>query len=81
MAVIADALGHADELMTRKHYAHLGLSYLASTIREHAVGMGLWRRTTCVPSDDAARTSVFIIGNTPMVGSAKSATRRYEGGA
>ncbi len=41
MAVIAEALGHADERMTRKHYAHLGPSYLASTIREHAAGMGI----------------------------------------
>lgn len=40
-AVIADALGHADERMTRKHYAHLGPSYVASTIREHAAGMGI----------------------------------------
>jgi integrase len=41
MAVIADALGHADERMTRKHYAHLGPSYLASTIRANAAGMGI----------------------------------------
>ena len=41
MAVIAEALGHADERMTRKHYAHLGPSYVSATIREHAAGMGI----------------------------------------
>ena len=41
MAVIAEALGHADERMTRKHYAHLAPSYVAATIRQHAAGMGI----------------------------------------
>ncbi len=41
MAVIAEALGHADERMTRRHYAHLGPSYVSATIREHAAGMGI----------------------------------------
>lgn len=41
MPVIAEALGHADERMTRKHYAHLGPSYISSTIRQHAAGMGI----------------------------------------
>jgi hypothetical protein len=40
-AVIADALGHADERMTRKHHAHLGPNYLSATIRQHAAGMGI----------------------------------------
>lgn len=41
MAVIAKALGHADERITQKHYAHLSKSYLADTIREHVAGLGI----------------------------------------
>lgn len=41
IAVIAEALGHADERMTRKHYAHLGPSYVSETIRQHASGLGI----------------------------------------
>ena len=41
MAVIAEALGHADERITRKHYAHLAPSYLAQTIRDAAGGLGI----------------------------------------
>lgn len=41
MAVIAEALGHADERMTRKHYAHLAPSYVSATIRQHAAGLGI----------------------------------------
>lgn len=41
MAVIAEALGHADERITRKHYAHLAPSYVSATIREHAAGLGI----------------------------------------
>lgn len=41
MPVIAEALGHADERMTRKHYAHLGPSYVSTTIRHHAAGLGI----------------------------------------
>ena len=41
MAVIAEALGHADERITRKHYAHLAPSYVAQTIREAAAGLGI----------------------------------------
>jgi integrase len=37
MAVIAEALGHADERITRKHYAHLCPSYVRDAIR---VGLG-----------------------------------------
>ena len=33
MAVIADQLGHADTRITEKHYAHLGPSYVANTVR------------------------------------------------
>lgn len=41
MAVIAEALGHAGERITRKHYAHLAPSYVAQTIREAATGLGI----------------------------------------
>lgn len=41
MAVIAEALGHADERITRKHYAHLSPSYLADTVRKSASGLGI----------------------------------------
>ncbi len=41
MAVMAQALGHRDERITRKHYAHLSPSYVANTVREHAAGMGI----------------------------------------
>ncbi len=33
MAVIAAQLGHADTRTTEKHYAHLGPSYVAETVR------------------------------------------------
>ena len=41
MAVIAKALGHADERITQKHYAHLAPSYVSDTVRKHAAGMGI----------------------------------------
>lgn len=41
MAVLAEALGHADERITRKHYAHLAPSYVASTIRDAVAGLGI----------------------------------------
>ena len=41
ISVIAQALGHADERITRKHYAHLSPSYVSQTVREHASGMGI----------------------------------------
>lgn len=41
IAVIAQALGHKDERITRKHYAHLSPSYVADTVRKHAAGMGI----------------------------------------
>lgn len=46
MAVIAEALGHADERITRKHYAHLSPSYVADTVRQSVAGLGI------VDSDD-----------------------------
>lgn len=42
MAVIAEALGHADERITRRHYAHLSPSYVADTVRAHAGGLGIF---------------------------------------
>jgi integrase len=42
MAVIAEALGHADERITRRHYAHLSPSYVADQIRGNAKGMGIF---------------------------------------
>jgi integrase len=41
MAVIAQALGHKDERITRRHYAHLSPSYVADTVRQHAAGLGI----------------------------------------
>lgn len=41
MSVIAEALGHADERVTRRHYAHLSPSYVSDTVREHAAGLGI----------------------------------------
>jgi len=41
MSVIAQALGHADERITRRHYAHLSPSYVSQTVREHAAGLGI----------------------------------------
>lgn len=37
LAVIAEALGHADERITRKHYAHLSPSYVRDAVR---MGLG-----------------------------------------
>lgn len=41
MAVIAQALGHADERVTRRHYAHLSPSYVSETIRAGVSGFGV----------------------------------------
>jgi integrase len=41
MAVIAEALGHKDERVTRKHYAHLAPSYVSETVRGAISGMGI----------------------------------------
>lgn len=45
MAVIAEALGHADERITRRHYAHLSPSYVADTVRANVAGMGIFKDT------------------------------------
>jgi hypothetical protein len=41
MAVIAEALGHSDERITRKHYAHLSPSYVRNAIRGGLGSMGI----------------------------------------
>lgn len=48
MAVIAEALGHADERITRRHYAHLSPSYVSSLIREKVGGMGIVEKDSTV---------------------------------
>jgi integrase len=45
MPVIAEALGHADERITRRHYAHLSPSYVADTVRTNAAGLGIVQKT------------------------------------
>lgn len=46
MAVIAEALGHADERITRKHYAHLAPSYVSETVRAAVRGLGIVEKST-----------------------------------
>ncbi len=41
MAVIAEALGHADERITRKHYAHLAPSYVRDAVRAGLGTLGI----------------------------------------
>jgi integrase len=41
MAVIAEAMGHKDERITRKHYAHLAPSYVSETVRAAISGLGI----------------------------------------
>jgi integrase len=41
MAVIAKALGHSDERVTQRHYAHLAKNYVADTIRTASAGLGI----------------------------------------
>jgi integrase len=43
MAVIAEALGHADERITRKHYAHLAPSYIRDAVRAGLGSMGIFQ--------------------------------------
>lgn len=40
LAVIAEALGHADERITRKHYAHLSPSYVRDAVRTGLGSLG-----------------------------------------
>jgi len=46
MAVIAEAMGHKDERITRRHYAHLAPSYVADTVRAAISGMGIVQPST-----------------------------------
>ncbi len=41
MGVIAHQLGHAEERMASKHYAHLSSSYVADTIRQNLPALGI----------------------------------------
>lgn len=41
MAVIAEALGHSDERITRKHYAHLAPSYVRDAVRNGLGTLGI----------------------------------------
>lgn len=42
LAVIAEALGHADERITRKHYAHLSPSYIRDAVRMGLGSLGVF---------------------------------------
>lgn len=42
LAVIAEALGHADERITRKHYAHLCPSYVRDAVRAGLGSLGVF---------------------------------------
>lgn len=48
MAVIAEAMGHKDERITRKHYAHLAPSYVSETVRSAVAGLGIVEPTNVV---------------------------------
>ncbi|MES3054603.1 site-specific integrase [Sphingomonas faeni] len=54
MAVIAEAMGHKDERITRKHYAHLAPSYVSETVRNAVSGMGIVEKTNVVPLGKSA---------------------------
>lgn len=45
MAVIAEAMGHKDERITRKHYAHLAPSYVSETVRAALSGLGIMEKS------------------------------------
>lgn len=46
LAVIAEALGHADERITRKHYAHLSPSYIRDAVRAGLGNLGTFQAPT-----------------------------------
>ena len=52
MAVIAEALGHKDERITRKHYAHLAPSYVSETVRAAVSGLGIVEKTNLVSLEE-----------------------------
>ncbi|NJC05741.1 integrase [Sphingomonas kaistensis] len=41
LGIIAEALGHKDERITRKHYAHLVPSHVSETVRKAISGLGV----------------------------------------
>jgi integrase len=49
MAVIANAMGHADERITSTHYAHLAPSYVEKTVREAVGGLGIVPHSNVTP--------------------------------
>jgi integrase len=49
LAVIAEAMGQADERITKRHYAHLAPSYVGDMIRKHMLGLDLPETGTLVP--------------------------------
>jgi integrase len=55
MGVIAAQLGHADTRMTERHYAHLGPSYVAETVRQTFGTLGIVPREGSVTSFDRKR--------------------------
>ena len=48
IAVIAEALGHSDERITRKHYAHLSPSYVRDAVRAGLGTMGIFNTSNVV---------------------------------
>ncbi|KQZ65567.1 hypothetical protein ASD67_00150 [Sphingopyxis sp. Root1497] len=48
MAIIAEALGHADERITRKHYAHLSPSHVGDVVRAAVTGMQIVEKSKVV---------------------------------
>jgi integrase len=48
MAVIAEAMGHKDERITRKHYAHLAPSYVSETVRAAVAGLGIGEKSNII---------------------------------
>ena len=49
MGVVAAQLGHADTRMTERHYAHLGPTYVAETVRAAFGDLGLAPETNVLP--------------------------------
>jgi site-specific recombinase XerD len=41
LAIVAEALGHADTRMVSKHYGHLAPSHVADAIRAHLPALGI----------------------------------------
>ncbi|WP_310496832.1 site-specific integrase [Sandarakinorhabdus sp.] len=48
MAIIAQALGQADQRITLKHYAHLAPSHVSAAIRQYAAGLGIVEKENVV---------------------------------